>query len=115
MKHALVALVAAIAMIGSTGCLGLHGKCGCGNGACSAGNGGSHFGGCAKCGHGLGKHGGCAKCGHGLRKHGDPNDGYGGNPQMVNNGPASAAVSYPYYTTRGPRDFLINNPPSIGR
>ena len=24
------------------------------------------------------------------------------------------AVAYPYYTTRGPRDFLQNNPPSIG-
>ena len=30
-------------------------------------------------------------------------------------GPPSAAVAYPYYTVRGPRDFLMNNPPSIGR
>src|SRR5688572_18513002 len=30
-------------------------------------------------------------------------------------GPASAQVAYPYYTTRGPRDFLLNNPPTIGR
>jgi hypothetical protein len=30
-------------------------------------------------------------------------------------GPPSAAVAYPYYTTRGPRDFLLDNPPSIGR
>ena len=22
--------------------------------------------------------------------------------------------AYPYYTTRGPRDFLVDNPPSIG-
>jgi hypothetical protein len=29
-------------------------------------------------------------------------------------GPPSAHVAYPYYTSRGPRDFLINNPPSIG-
>jgi len=29
-------------------------------------------------------------------------------------GPSSATVAYPYYTTRGPRDFLANNPPSIG-
>jgi hypothetical protein len=29
-------------------------------------------------------------------------------------GPPSAHVAYPYYTTRGPRDFLMNNPPSIG-
>jgi hypothetical protein len=30
-------------------------------------------------------------------------------------GPPTAAVAYPYYTVRGPRDFLIDNPPSIGR
>lgn len=29
-------------------------------------------------------------------------------------GPPTAAYSYPYYTTRGPRDFLMKNPPSIG-
>ena len=26
-----------------------------------------------------------------------------------------AVVAYPYYTIRGPRDFLLDNPPSIGR
>jgi hypothetical protein len=29
-------------------------------------------------------------------------------------GPATGAITYPYYTTRGPRDFLAKNPPSIG-
>ncbi len=29
-------------------------------------------------------------------------------------GPSSGSVMYPYYTTRGPRDFLMSNPPSIG-
>lgn len=29
-------------------------------------------------------------------------------------GPDYGAVHYPYYTTRGPRDFLMANPPSIG-
>jgi hypothetical protein len=28
--------------------------------------------------------------------------------------PPSAAYAYPYYTIRAPRDFLLNNPPSIG-
>ena len=28
--------------------------------------------------------------------------------------PPSASVAYPYYTTRAPRDFLLDNPPSIG-
>jgi hypothetical protein len=30
-------------------------------------------------------------------------------------GPPTAHVAYPYYTIRGPRDFLLDNPPSIGR
>ena len=29
-------------------------------------------------------------------------------------GPEYGVVNYPYYTTRGPRDFLMVNPPSIG-
>ena len=29
-------------------------------------------------------------------------------------GPPTGAVAYPYYTTRGPRDFLARNPASIG-
>jgi hypothetical protein len=31
-----------------------------------------------------------------------------------NPGPPTGQVAYPYYTTRGPRDFLMANPPSIG-
>jgi hypothetical protein len=30
-------------------------------------------------------------------------------------GPSTGAVAYPYYTLRGPRDFLLDDPPSIGR
>ena len=30
-------------------------------------------------------------------------------------GPPTATYAYPYYTTRAPRDFLVNNPPTIGR
>ncbi len=29
-------------------------------------------------------------------------------------GPTQGSVQYPYYTTRGPRDFFLANPPSIG-
>ena len=29
-------------------------------------------------------------------------------------GPTTAQVAYPYYTTRGPRDFFVDNPPTIG-
>ncbi|WP_164100743.1 hypothetical protein [Candidatus Laterigemmans baculatus] len=44
-----------------------------------------------------------------LGHHGAPVGQYG--PA----GPPTGAVAYPYYTTRGPRDFLLDNPPSIGR
>lgn len=29
-------------------------------------------------------------------------------------GPEMGAVTYPYYTLRGPRDFLMQNPPPLG-
>jgi len=40
----------------------------------------------------------------------------GGYPEqpMFNPGPPTGQVAYPYYTTRGPRDFLMANPSSIG-
>jgi hypothetical protein len=37
-----------------------------------------------------------------------------GGVQGLNDGPPAGQVTYPYYTTRGPRDFLDGNPPSIG-
>lgn len=30
-------------------------------------------------------------------------------------GPPSAQVGYPYYSHRGPRDFFLDDPPTIGR
>jgi hypothetical protein len=55
--------------------------------------------------------------------HGNPHGtpGYPRRPHHMNReyvgppGPPTAQVAYPYYTTRGPRDFLVDNPPSIGR
>jgi len=40
----------------------------------------------------------------------------GGYPEAssFNGGPPVGQVAYPYYTTRGPRDFLLDNPPNIG-
>jgi hypothetical protein len=41
---------------------------------------------------------------------GDPRDSdYAFTP-----GPPVAQVAYPYYTVRGPRDFLLSNPPPLG-
>ncbi|MBN1588633.1 MAG: hypothetical protein JW888_03880 [Pirellulales bacterium] len=34
--------------------------------------------------------------------------------RYVNPGPPTGAVAYPYYTTRGPRDFLASDPRVIG-
>jgi hypothetical protein len=41
---------------------------------------------------------------HGRRHH----------PQAPVGGPPVGTVTYPYYTVRGPRDFLANDPPNIG-
>jgi len=81
------------------------------------------------CGHGCGNCNGCASggpCGRlaeriasgfcgpcgpgGVCPHG------GGYPEYpsFNPGPPTGQVAYPYYTTRGPRDFLRDKPPSIG-
>ena len=55
--------------------------------------------------------GACGHCGaHGLCPH---KGGYPEQPRVYP-GPPSAQVAYPYYTTRGPRDFLMANPPTIG-
>ena len=42
--------------------------------------------------------------------------GGGGGAAMAGGpaGPPTGAVTYPYYTNRGPRDFLADDPPSIG-
>ena len=66
---------------------------------------------CASCGATDGQaacdaddDGGCTGCRRGCRAHYAP-------PAP---GPATGAITYPYYTTRGPRDFLARNPQSIG-
>jgi hypothetical protein len=35
-------------------------------------------------------------------------------PEQPSAPPQTGAIAYPYYTTRGPRDFLAKNPGSIG-
>lgn len=78
------------------------------------------------CHHNLRKHG-CQTCkapegavcgcnaGHGHGGlHGRHRGGGPGPEAMGMGGPPTGAVAYPYYTTRGPRDFFTNNPPSIG-
>ena len=90
MKSAMFALLAAAMIVGSSGCCSLNPFC--------KGGGGDEAAGCATCGGGqrlLGRRG---------------NDDVSYQP-----GPPSAQVAYPYYTVRGPRDFLARNPRSVGR
>ncbi len=93
MKRALFALIAAPALWGLTGCA--HHRAanneqltGCYGGGCVAGPGGRDP----------------ARTVH------HPADGAPG----YNAGPPVGQVTYPYYTLRGPRDFLDRDPPSIG-
>ena len=62
---------------------------------------------CRICGHGYC----CACCGPPapgcLCNSGDQN-------HNCAPGPPTGQTAYPYYTLRGPRDFLLGNPPSIG-
>jgi hypothetical protein len=115
MKRVFLILVTGIVVAGLAGCAadGCHdcggkGLLGCMRGTCA-----SAPETCAGCGDPN-----CSKCG---RDGGDGRDGplaqqraefnayHGGQP-----GPLTGAVAYPYYTTRGPRDFLARNPGSIG-
>jgi len=124
---------------GNTGGGGLLGKLagGCNgdcNGGCRTGcvpgpigwqQGGLNYSG-HLCPHG-GTAGHCATCGQGGIGGGQVMSGlangnysgmqgmHSGAQQPINPGPPTAAVAYPYYTHRGPRDFLLDNPPSIGR
>ncbi|QDT12537.1 hypothetical protein K239x_45470 [Planctomycetes bacterium K23_9] len=88
----------------AAGLLGCKGGCGgnCGRPGCQAGKLGWQSGGLDYSSHlqtGLLGHNAAANL----------------NSRPFTPGPASGQVAYPYYTTRGPRDFLQANPPSIGR
>lgn len=56
----------------------------------------------------------CACCQHMRTLVGGPHAANTDASYAFNQGPPSAQVAYPYYTNRGPRDFFLDNPPSIG-
>ena len=94
------------------GCYGQMGACTCGGqGRCGC---------CQKlrqmlaCGCCCGGTGQCACCQHLRSMVAGPNFAGTDSTYNFNPGPSAAQVAYPYYTTRGPRDFLLDNPPSIG-
>ncbi|CAN0370630.1 unnamed protein product, partial [Ectocarpus sp. 4 AP-2014] len=85
----------------------------CGD-SCGSGCGMFNQGGCGACGGA-----GCNNCLQGglsklLDCNGCNSGGCGDGNYNFNQGPPVGQVAYPYYTTRGPRDFLMCNPPSIG-
>jgi hypothetical protein len=66
---------------------------------------------CSACGSPRwGNHGFCQQPGPGCT----PGCPSGDQVYDFNAGPPVGQTAYPYYTVRGPRDFLRNNPPSIG-
>ena len=88
---------------------------GCNTGACNSGgcnSGGCNQPGCTAC---AGGGGGCANGNiYGQGPGSQLVGGTGKHAPVPNDGPSTGAVAYPYYTTRGPRDFLSANPGSIG-
>ncbi|MDA0818044.1 MAG: hypothetical protein O2946_10835 [Planctomycetota bacterium] len=67
-------------------------------------------GSCQACRQHVGRYGGLAR--HRLTR--GERCALGGSEQIGPAGPPTGGVAYPYYTTRGPRDFLAKCPPSIG-
>ena len=111
---------------------GCYGGQGCGPGGCQGGcqGGCGQMGACTCGGQGrcaccmkirsimancvCGGQGQCPCCQHVKTMIGGP---YAGRTDAIYNfnpGPPAAQTAYPYYTTRGPRDFLNCNPTPIG-
>jgi hypothetical protein len=59
-------------------------------------------------------HPGPASCPSCACHGGCPCRGAAAGQEVAPGGPPVGMVTYPYYTVRGPRDFLARNPPSIG-
>ena len=62
---------------------------------------------CSACGACRNACGGFGAPGPGMARSGDQR--YNFQP-----GPPVGQTAYPYYTVRGPRDFLLDNPPQLG-
>jgi hypothetical protein len=126
MKRLMLLLFLGMGLLSNVGCLA-HRKCnhcagplGCR--PCHLGwqRGGTDYQRFLGANHHGGAHQGCGHHGCGPGGCGPGRPGHGlANSQPAGAGPASggpmAQVAYPYYTHRGPRDFFLNNPPTIGR
>ena len=94
MKRAVLGLTLALTLVCSTGCELLQKRK------------------CNNCNGNLG----CRPCKVGWQRGGTDYQRFLGNAGSYQHGQSggTAQVAYPYYTNRGPRDFLATNPPSIG-
>jgi hypothetical protein len=101
MKNKLLALAAAALMVASVGCA-RHSRCA--KGPCSGGQES-----CQSCDTPCPPCKACRGLGCHLCKHRAQD-----NVGQFAPGPPVGQVTYPYYTTRGPRDFLDRNPQPIG-
>lgn len=135
MKRAIFALMAVTLVTATSGCCCFERLFCCGWGGCC---GYGHEGPCSSCGGG-----GCYDCGMAGDTVVEPGyaEGYGqggapmarrqkyhpagGHPLVKQRrnaggeyefaaGPPTGGVTYPYYTNRGPRDYLAKNPRGIG-
>ncbi len=115
MKYAFVTFAAVAMLAAAGGCCTSHGQCGTGliNGSCT--NAPENCGSCTTpCCYDCNEVA-CPECVGGPCR-GRGGLGYAGMGRRggFDPGPATGAITYPYYTTRGPRDFLASNPRSIG-
>jgi hypothetical protein len=119
MKRAILLLLAVVLTVGLTGCVKKFGRR---PWACMGGSCAQAPENCQSCD---------ASCGAGCEASCDPSSeptcreklcarlrckraGVPEETEAAPTPPQTGAVAYPYYTTRGPRDFLAKNPPSIG-
>jgi hypothetical protein len=107
MKRAMFSVLAVLVLVSLVGCARHRWACG------GHADGGGENGYCAQgqkcddpnnCDDGCGHKCGCRLFGHRAAAQPQPE---------VATAPVGA-VDYPYYTVRGPRDFLAKNPPTIG-
>ena len=94
MRRSLFVCAALVALVSFSGCAGMRGSC-----ARVPGTGAA----CRPLGR-CNLFGWLGRCPRGQQA----------GPEMAPGGPPTGMVAYPYYTTRGPRDFLAKNPTSIG-
>ncbi len=123
MKRLTILAAALVMLVGASGCASTNSCNSCNS--CNTGGGGllGKLGGCnsGNCNASTGCRAGKLAWQQGGLDYseglatGNPRHAQPGRQSPMVAGPPTAGTAYPYYTVRGPRDFLMDNPPSIGR